>query len=80
MTVAEPSLWQFRVERTEYADIEVDLPTILASDWGPDRANFDTDEEFVDHVLWSVGVQDLTYSGDWVTVGEKDTEEDIKRV
>ncbi len=74
-----PPRFIYRVERTEWSEIEVDLAALLASDWGTDRGDFDTDEEFVSHVLWEVGVQDLTYSGDWVKVTDKDTEEDIRR-
>jgi len=68
----------FHVERTEYADIVVDVPMLLA-EWGKERAQHEgTDEEFVKDALWEIGVQDLMYSGDFIQVLDSDTDEDIR--
>jgi hypothetical protein len=69
---------RFRVERTQYAEIEVDVAALLA-EWGKERAEFDgTDDEFVRDALWEIGVQDLMWSGDFIKVYDEDTEEDIR--
>ena len=68
---------RFRVEHTEYAEIEVDVPAMLEA-WSTERSEFDgTDEEFVQHGLWMIGVKDLMWSGEFINVVESDEEDTI---
>lgn len=68
----------FRVERTEYAEIEVDVPGLL-EEWKDERREPEmTDAAFVQDVLWKIGAQDLMYSGDFIRVLDRDTEEEIR--
>ncbi len=73
-----PEKLRYRVERTEYAEIEVDVPLLL-EEWREDFAvPEDADEEDVRAVLWQIGVQDLMWSGDFIKVLDRDTEENIE--
>lgn len=65
----------FRVERIEYADIEVDVAGLKA-EWGDGSPI--TDREDVSEILHQFGVQDLMYSGDFIRVLDRDTEESIQ--
>lgn len=66
----------FRVERVEWAEIEVDVPGLIA-EWGALSDSEEWDREAVSSVLYQIGVQDLTYSGDFIRVIDKDTDETI---
>lgn len=67
----------FRVERTEYAEIEVDVPALLAEWSDNEMEGTPFDREVVIEVLYKIGVRDLMYSGDFINVTDKDTEENI---
>lgn len=66
----------FRVERTEWAEIEVDVPKMF-EEWGEPEKDDDPDA-FVKDTLWEIGVQDLMYSGDFIRVMDNDTDEQIE--
>lgn len=69
---------RFRVERTEYAEIEVDVAGLFA-EWREAQPT-DPEEltERLTEILWEIGVRDLMYSGDFVQVRDTDTDEDIR--
>lgn len=66
----------FRVERTEWCEIEVNLPGLIAEWCDGEEAELDRDD--VREVLHQIGVQDLMYSGDFIAVLDRDTEESIQ--
>lgn len=71
-----PTKMNFRVERTEYADIEVDVPGLI-EEWGTEDDKIE-DREDVIEVLCQIGALDLMYSGDFINVIERDNEESIR--
>lgn len=71
-----PAKMMFRVEHIEYADIEVDTAGLI-EEWGDGREE-PWDREDVKDVLSEIGVQDLMYSGDFINVLERNTEDSIQ--
>ena len=76
LTDALPQKLLVRVERTEYAEIEVDVAGLIA-EWADENPE-PWEREDVIEVLHKIGVQDLMYSGDFIRVIEKDEEESIQ--
>lgn len=66
----------FRVERVEWAEIEVDVPGLIA-EWGEPGDTEGWDREAVAAVLYRIGAADLMYSGGFVNVTDRDTDETI---
>ena len=71
-----PEKMVVRVEHIEYAEIEVDTAGLIA-EWGEDDPKPSWDEDDVIEALYEIGVQDLMYSGDFIRVLDKDTEDSI---
>lgn len=76
LNAALPEKLVVRVERTEYADIEVDVAGLIA-EWADEQAGPWEREDIIE-VLHKIGVQDLMYSGDFIKVLDRDTEESIQ--
>lgn len=70
-----PAKISVRVERTEYADIEVDVAGFI-KEWA-DASTEPWQREDIIEVLYRIGVQDLMWGGDFITVLDKDVEESI---
>lgn len=65
-----------RVERTEWAEIEVDVAGLIA-EWADEQSEPWQREDIIE-VLYKIGVRDLLYSGDFIKVLDKDAEESIR--
>ena len=65
----------FRIERTEWAEIEVDVAGLIEEWKDDDTTPWDKDD--VVEVLHKIGYADLAFSGDFIEVLDKDTEESI---
>lgn len=76
LNAALPEKLIVRVERTDYAEIEVDTAGLI-EEWGDDKPEPWQREDVIE-VLHRIGVQDLMYSGDFIKVLDKDTEESIR--
>lgn len=70
MTLPEKMI--VRLERTEYIEIEVDTAGLIA-EWKDDDPE-PWDEDDVIETLHKIGFDDLTYSGDFIKVLDKDTD------
>lgn len=72
-----PARLVFRIERTEWAEIEVDVAGLIDEWKDDDTTPWDRDD--VLEVLHKIGFADLTFSGDFIEVLDKDTDETISR-
>lgn len=75
------SLFHARVERVEWADIEIDVPTFLGY-YAKEREEFEgTDEAFIRHSLDLIGARDLMEEAipeeDGIRVLESNVDEEI---
>jgi hypothetical protein len=71
-----PKTLTVRVERTEYAEIEIDTAGLIA-EWGDEQTEPWSRDDVIE-VLHKIGVADLMYSGDFIKVLDTDTEESIQ--